>query len=377
LVYNYIMLDQELSLFHDTAPLFAITELQCPLPGPEVLWMASNAEQWLAAMQSVYGYAGNVHPQLLGGSPPSTPSLYDLFQDFLHDNLSRTGQPTLSPQQLRLILHPVQALLCHLHHVLSCFSDTPSNTRRTGARCVTKSSTLHRLEEVQVLLQKWYDISTAYNKENPDCPVMRCNLILYHLISINAVTDFLEIERFARREAPAFEHWDWDAPQLAKRFIFQREDAIFHCGQVFRLLRLIPKDRRPAWWSAAMYRATLVLWMDSISRIYSSRAQGNKRGDAARTPPLVPVIIDQATPEDPAINAYVWNGAGVAMLTWSDGTTLTLDKPADILAYAIQNIENGFSFRMGDGIKRKLIALGGNWNVDDILEAPPSENRGG
>lgn len=370
------MLDQELSLFHDTAPLFAITELQCPLPGPEVLWMAPNAERWLAAIQSVYGYTGHVHPQLLGGHPvpPATQSLNDLFQDFLHDTLSRTGQPTLSPQQLRLILHPVQALLCHLYHVLSCFSDTPS-ARRTGARCVTKSSTLHRLEKVQVLLQKWYDISANCNKANPECPVMRCSLILYHLISINAVSDFLGIERFARREAAAFEHWDWDAPQLAKHFIFQREDAIFHCGQVFRLLRLIPKDRRPAWWAVAMYRATLVLWVDSISRIYSSRAQGSSRQDTARTPRPVPVIIDQATPEDPAIDAYVWNGMGVAMLTWTDGTTVTLDKPADILLYAIQNIEAGFSFRMGDGIKRKLIALGRNWNVYEI-EASPADNRG-
>ena len=376
MVYNYIMLDQELSLFYDTPPLFAITELQCPLPGPEVLWMASNSEQWLTAMRSVYGCSASVHPQLLSGTPPATPSLYDLFQDFLHDNLSR-GQPTMCPQQLRLILHPIQALLCHLHHVLSCFSDTPS-TRRIGARCVTKSSALHRLEEVQVLLQKWYDISANHHKANPDCPVTRCNLILYHLISLNAVTNFLEIERFARREAFAFEHWDWDAPQLAKRYIFQREDAIFHCGQVFRLLRLIPKDRRPAWWSAAMYRATLVLWIDSVSRIYSSRAQGggSKRDPARTTPPPVPVVIDQATPEDPAINAYVWNGAGVAMLTWADGATFTLDKPADILMYAIQNIETGLSFRIGDGIKRKLIALGRNWNLDDV-EASPVVNVGG
>ncbi len=375
LVYNYIMLDQELSLFYDVAPLFAITELQCPLPGPEVLWMASNSEQWLTAMQSVYSCTTNVHPQLLSGTPSATPSLYDLFQDFLHGNLL-AGQPShspqqlsVSPQQLRLLLHPIQALLCHLHHVLSCFSDTPS-TRRAGARCVSKSSTLHRLEEVQLLLQKWYDISANYHESNPDCPVTRCNFIFYHLISLNAVTNFPEIERFARREAFAFENWDWDAPQLAKQYIFQREDAIFHCGQIFRLLRLIPKDRRPAWWSAAIYRATLVLWFDSICRLYSSRVHGNKR-DSPRTPQPMPVIIDQATPRDPAINTYVWNGIGVAMLTCTDGTTVTLDKPADILRYAIENIEAGLSFRIGDGIKRKLITLGCNWDVDNIETAQP------
>ena len=382
------MLDQELSLFYDTAPMFAITELQCPLPGPEVLWMAPNSAGWLSAMESVYGCIANVNPQLLS-TLPATPSLYDLFQDFLHDNLSRgqpptspsspQGQPatTLSPQQLRLILHPVQALLCHLQHVLSCFSETPSARRTGAARCVTKSSTLHRLEEVQVLLQKWYDIAARYGRAHPDCPDTRCNLILYHLISLNAVTDFLEIERFARREAfdvpmGGQQQWDWGAAQMGRRYVFHREDAVFHCGQVFRLLRMIPNDRQPSWWSAAMYRATLVLWVDSVCRVYAGGSgkrestAGVAGGGRTTTPMDVPVIIDQLTPEDPAINAYLWNGSGVAMLTWTDGTHLSLDKPADILSYAIQNIEAGFSLRIGDGIKRKLITLGNNWNMDDL-----------
>lgn len=359
LVYNYVMLDQELSLFHDAAPLFAITELQCPLPGPEVLWMSPNSEQWLSAMQSVYGCTTNVNPQLLS-APSVTPSLYDLFQDFLHDNLSRR-QPSLSPQQLRLILHPLQALLCHLGQMLSCFSDVLS-TRRTSARTVTKASTLLRLEEVQALLQKWYEMTLSYSKAHPGCPITRCNLVLYHLISLNSVTNFPEIERLARREG--FDGSYWELSLRYKRCIFQREEAIFHCGQVFRLLRQMPNDRRPAWWSAAMYRATLILWTDSISRIDPS-FQTDKRDDAGgeRSPP---VIIDQVTPEDPALVAYVWSGHGGAMLTRLDGSTITIDKPADILSYAVKNIESSFSSRIGDGIKRKLIALGHNWNVDSM-----------
>ncbi|KAL2258266.1 hypothetical protein VTK26DRAFT_8504 [Humicola hyalothermophila] len=359
LVYNYVMLDQELSLFHDTAPLFAITELQCPLPGPEVLWMAPNSEQWFSAVQSVYGCTTNVNPQLLS-APSVTPSLYDVFQDFLHDSLSRR-QPSLSPQQLRLILHPLQALLCHLGQILSCFSDALS-TRRTSARTVTKASTLLRLEEVQALLQKWYDMTLSYSKAHPGCPITRCNLVLYHLISLNSVTNFPEIERLARREG--FDGSYWELSLRYKRCIYQREEAISHCGQVFRLLRLMPNDRRPAWWSAAMYRATLVLWTDSISRI-DPNLQTDKRDDAGgeRSPP---VIIDQVTPEDPALVAYVWSGHGGAVLTRLDGTTFTIDRPADILSYAVHNIESSFSSRVGDGIKRKLIALGHNWNFDSL-----------
>ena len=52
LAYNWVMVDQELSLFHDTAPMLSITDLRCPLPSPELLWQSPNAERWLAATQS-------------------------------------------------------------------------------------------------------------------------------------------------------------------------------------------------------------------------------------------------------------------------------------------------------------------------------------
>jgi len=366
------MLDQELSLFHDTAPFFAITELQCPLPAPEVLWMAADSEQWVNAMQSVYGCSPNISPELLG-TPSITPSLYDLFQDFLQDNLSRRS-PTLSAQRLRLILHPLQALLCHLRQMLSCFSES-HNGRRTSTRTVTKASTLLRLEEVQSLLQKWYDLTMDYSKDHPGCPVTRCNLVLYHLIALNAVTNFPEIERLARREGLDGAGSSWELALRYKRCIFQREDAVFHCGQVFRLLRQMPNNRRPAWWAAAIYRPTLILWADSVCRLDPNfQAGDNGKRDADTSGPrraTTPVVIDQVSPEDPALVPYIWNGDAIPMLSYLDGTTMKLDNPADILAYAIRNIESGFSSRIGDGIKRKLVQLGKNWaRVDQAMAMP-------
>jgi len=358
LVYNYVMLDQELSLFHDTAPLLAITELQCPLPGPEVLWMAPNADRWVATMQSVYGCSVNLSPQLLSASLV-TPSLYDLFQDFLHDNLSRR-ETSLSPQQLRLLLHPLQSLLCYLRQMMLCFSDV-LGSRRTTARTVTKAS-MERLEDVQSLLQKWYELSMKYYESNPTCPVTRCNLVLYHLISLNTVTNFPEIERLARREG--FDGSHWELSLRHKHCIYQREEAIFHSGQVSRHLRLMPNDRRPAWWSAAMYRATLVIWADSISRL-DPNFQPDKHENAG-TGSTAPVLIDQVAPEDQAAISCLWRSDGVAVLTRSDGSYISLDKPADVLGYAIKNIEDGFSSRIGDGIKRKLIQLRSNWPVDGM-----------
>ncbi|KAM7185184.1 hypothetical protein V8F20_011908 [Naviculisporaceae sp. PSN 640] len=364
LVYNYVMLDQELSLFHDTAPLFAINELQCPLPAPEVLWSAQNSEQWLAAIQSYYGCTTNVNPQLLN-SPSLTPSLYDLFQDFLHDSLSRR-QGSLSPQQLRLILHPIQALLCHLRQMLTCFSDV-LGARRTASRTVTRASTLSRLEEVQQLLRKWFELTMTYYKANPACPVTRCNLVLYHLITLNAVTNFPEIERLARKENFDTTAPHWELSLRHKRCIYSREEALFHAGQTFRNLRLMPNDRRPAWWSTAMYRATLVVWVESICKLDPNFQTADKsQQNGTGSPGAGLVAIDQLAADDPSLGAYLYSNEGVGVLTTLEGGAVSLDKPEEILTYAVKNIESGFSSRIGDGIKRKLIALNDNWRVDAL-----------
>ncbi|KAF3057933.1 putative transcription factor cmr1 protein [Daldinia childiae] len=334
LVYNFVMVDQELSLFHDTAPMLSTSELCAPLPGPELLWMSANADQWVAAVQSIYGCTANVNPQLLTTPPSLTPSLYDLFQDLLNDNL-----PAYTTSQM-----------------LSCFSDV-MGTRRIGNRTGIKSSFESRRDEIQVLLQKWYELTITYYKANPTCATSKTNLVLYHLISLNAITNFPEIERLARREG--FDGSYWELSLRHKRCISQREEAIFHCGQVFRLLRRsMPRDRRPSWWSAGVYRATLILWTDSVSRLDPNFQKRDESGP--------PVPIDQVTPEDPAVITYLWNGEGVPVLTHQrDGTRASLEKPGDVLEYAVKTLEDGSS-RFTDGVRRKLVALSGNWQADGL-----------
>ncbi|KAI3322441.1 hypothetical protein HD806DRAFT_500039 [Xylariaceae sp. AK1471] len=360
LVYNWVMVDQELSLFHDTAPMLAVSELCAPLPGPEVLWMAGNADQWMVAMQSNYGCTANVNAQLLT-TPSLTPSLYDLFQDFLHDNLA-PRQASLTPHQLRLLLHPLQSLMCHLRQMISCFSDV-LNSRHTSSRIVTKASTQQRLEEVQGLLQRWSALSSAYAEAHPTCAVSKTNMVLYHLISLNAVTNFPEIERLARREGFDGTFPYWELSLRHKRCIYRREASIFHCGQVLRQLRAMPPDRQPSWWSAAVYRATLILWADSVSRLDPSFQRREETGS--------PVTIDQVPPDDQALTAYIWSGEGIPVLRHRPGSpAVSLDKPSDVLKYAVKMIEadGGLSSRFGDGIKRKLIALNHSWNVDELRD---------
>jgi hypothetical protein len=351
LVYNWIMVDQELGLFHDTAPILSITEIEAPMPSTERLWLAKDAVEWLNIYQEIHGCIDSTTSEVPPASHP--PSLCDLFQDLLHDNL-HGREEQLTPLELKLLLHPLQSLLCHLRQVLSCFSDVFSARRRS--RTVTKASTLLRLEEVQSLLQKWYDLCIVHARANPNCAVTQANLVLYHLISLNAVTSFPEIERLARKEG--FHGTFWDISTRHKRCIYQPEEAIYHCGQVLRLVRVMPKEGRPQWWSAAIYRASMILWVDSMSRVDPSQPKQHSGAS---------VVVDAVLPEHPSVARFLWSGDGVPMLTKRDGSLTGLDKPREVLTHCIDLFDEGVAVRISDGIKRKMQAMFTNWSNEQIF----------
>ena len=420
------MLDQELSLFYDTAPILSITDLQCPLPGPEIMWVAASADSWLAALQNSFDMPSNIDVHMLAGQS-FTQSLLELFQGFLQDGLSGR-QASLSPHQLRLLLHPLQSMVYHNRQILSCISgcfDTGSSTLANGTSR-TKSGTMERLHEVRALLQKWHELATAFEKAKPNCPVTQCNLVLYHLVSLNLAANFPEIERFARREGGR-----WEGPAGGLRNsggVLQRHEIVMHCGQVFKRLRLMPVDRRPNWWGAAVYRATLILWMDSISRlgpnfqpecgvgVGGSGGTGEAGNMAAAGAPSTAtngtaaaaaingtggnsngasgaaaaaggngnmasaagagagsrsvVVLDQGTPEEILAMAWCWGRDNPApVLTGQDGEAKALEWPSDVLSYGIDILDETVSSRIADGIRRKLRLLGDTWKIGEIRRA--------
>ncbi|TGO11936.1 hypothetical protein BTUL_0098g00400 [Botrytis tulipae] len=353
LVYNWVMVDQELSLFHDTSPIMSITELETPMPGIECLWLAKDANDWAAIVQQTYiGTDWLLNPNSIG-TPPVGPSLCGLFRDMLSDNIERRhGQ--LSPLQLKLLLHPIHSSLCHLHQALT-FNSEMYNPRQ-GTRSVTKASNLLRLQEAQSLLQKWYDLCEIHAKNDPSCQVTRANLVLYHLISLNAVTFFPEIERLARKE-------DFDGTSLElslryKRCIYNSGEAIFHCGQVIRLVTSMEKEGRPRWWSVAIYRATMILWLESVSHIDTYTRKCDKGS-------IFP--IDAVAPDHPSVKAYLWNGEGIPVLSKADGY-VELHRPNDVMSHCISLLEFGVTLPVSDGIRRKLLAFSKNWNMEIILQ---------
>lgn len=335
------MLDQDLSLFRDTAPLFATTEFTVPMPDTDRLWQAKNAVEWSSIFEQVHQLSGGYSSLGTGARPVS---LKELFKHFLDDDI----RMELTALQLRLLLHPLQSLVCNFTQLLSCFSEALGPRQRSKA--VSAASTRCRLEEVQNLLRKWFDLADRYLKSNPMCPMVQSALAMFHLISLNAVTNFPEIERLARKEG--FDNSYSQLMWFHKRCIYDVEEAIFHAGQVLRLIRGMAPSVRPPWWAGAIYRVALVLWTDSLTHTESiSPATG-----------LFPVpgpsfACDALLPDHTLVTRYLQKREGVPMLTKRDGSQISLDHSYNVLHYCVEVIDEGISNRFSDGIRNKLDRL--------------------
>ncbi|KAK5281393.1 hypothetical protein LTR16_006318, partial [Cryomyces antarcticus] len=344
LIYSWVMVDQDLSLFHDTNPLFSVTEFGAPMPDADRLWQAKTAGEWSGIFEQVHEFSGGYSSVGSGARPLS---LRDLFRHFLDDEIVSNGIE-MTPLQLRLLLHPLQSLVCQFTQLLSCFSDTISSRQRT--RAVTAASTRVRLEEVQAMLQRWYDLADRHCKANPMCAMMQANLVMFHLISLNAVTNFPEIERLARREG-----FDGTYQQLVwihKRCISDVEEAIFHCGQIFRLIRSMPRGIRPPWWSGAIYRVALILWTDSLTH-----NESNTPSNGLFPVPGPSFAVDALHAEHPLIVRYLSKREGIPCLTKRDGSQITMDHAFRVLSHCIDVIDEGVATRFSDGIRNKLERL--------------------
>lgn len=377
------MADQELALFYDTPALFSVTEFQAPMPDTDALWLAKSATEWSGIFEKVHEFSGGYSSVGCGARPLS---LKDLFRLFLDDEMfSQSMQMT--PLHMRLLLHPLQSLVCQYRQHVSCVSSDTTTGFRTRPKSATTTPTAAstrlrlRLEEVKSLLQRWYDLADRYIKSTPHplCPLMQASLIMFHLVSLNAVTNMPEIERLARREGlddavGARGAGDGGAgsagagyayPQLVwmhKQCISDVEEAVFHAGQVLRLVRQMPGSVRPPWWAGAIYRAALVLWCDSLVHndpvpSSSSPANGNlfATDDAASA-----FAVDALPPDHALVTRYLTKREGTPVLTKRDGSVLGLGDPFAVLFYCVDVVLEGISTRFSDGICNKLTSLAKN-----------------
>jgi hypothetical protein len=325
-----------MSLFYDTGPLASISDLKTPLPSVTELWQARSATEWWNRYERQQGL----------GSPSKAP-LCELFRSFVEGEWPQNAK--LDASELRLLLHPLQGIISHLRQFLRCFNDGKAQGK--VSRMKSKPVTFAREEEIQALLHSWYQLACNSMESSP---IMCSNLINFHLISLNALVDFPELERAARGNALD------DASLLLSctKLIHgdEIEEIVMHCGQVLKNIRAISMDFRPHWWPGAHYRVALIAWAASMTVTKMGTGPRDQQESEQGL-----FAVDTLTPEHPAVSRFLKRQGGVAAFSNADGSLVSLSSPKRVLAYFSDSLEEDLSMRLTNGTRNKLRRLAARW----------------
>lgn len=329
-----------MNLFHDRQPDLDINELNAPMPDHDALWNAPTLDAWRKTLIDIHQ-----------ANPPNSYrppcSLATLFKQFMKDEIPGKT-PILSYVELRLLLHPLQALIYHLNQSLMYFFNAGS--QRLLQRLLTQ------LEEVQFLLKQWYTIANRAGLNDKSSNYRRCNMVMYHLTCLNTVAYFPDIERLARGEThpDTFKESLW----TGKRCSEDSAQIWCHCGQVIRYFRQLPATARPYWWSASIYRVALYMWATDLV------CQTNRSASKNSANELEKIAVDAHSFDHPSILRYLRQQDSIPTLSYPDGTYMSTASPLDIVKYCIAILEGeATGSRLDDGIEARLSLLWERWST--------------
>jgi hypothetical protein len=352
LAHSWVLVDQEISLFYDIPPVLTISELETILPSDDSMWLAANADEWRQALCKTSNATGDWRAALL--LQPKY-SLRNLFQLLMENQLDRSDYRP-QPLHMRLLLFPLHILVTHLCQLLNCaLNDTQSPK---FSYLITQNSLMLRFEEIQHLMHRWLDSFQRINGQGARYHAMaHATLVLYHVINLNIFTAFNNLESFARGE---YSEWPSEnGAALPKSWIRAPEEALLHCGQIFRLFRGIEDELRPVWSAAAIYRATIVLWAYSISNLQDFRQRDN---ESLERNVLTDVPLDTLPMNDPSLQHFLRYGKGRPRFTAKDGTRIRLDDPRVVLMLGIETLDTGpLTSCFAEGVKCRLYAMATRW----------------
>ena len=345
LLYCWAMVDQELSLFHDTVPLFATSDFAAPMPDSDSLWYAKTANDWASTYQQEYTSAGTTMQKCTNGRPMS---LRDSFQQFTDTADTLESARGLTALQLRLLLHPLQALVAQFRQFSTCFP--LRSTKHTSAQVAAGStSASFELNDLQVVLCRWHELVKNYLATKNLCPLVHASLVLYHLISLNVMTNFSVIEQSVREEI-CFGKLEEPA-KTAQMGILDVPQAAYHCEQVIILARSMHRSIRPAWWSGAVYRACLILRCVMLTDPKGKIVQLNLCKSSCTTSLL---SLDKAFIQGHEPAAADTKAADSQE---QSGGLPNMHNARDVVSYCVSIIDEGSSTRLSDGIRAKLSVL--------------------
>jgi hypothetical protein len=368
MLHSWVAVDLEMSLFHDVPTKLDATLIQFPLPSMTI------ARQ--DARMAMDGWESDATPPSTVESiqAPGYTSLTRLFEALM------TGQ--LSPLQdipathLQLLLHPLQSLSMRLHQCL----DTFSNLQGPGGRPSTTINLASKafVDEHMILLARWRHLASivAARCENKST-ILASSLALHHLIVLNSLASFPEVERLtrlwtgSRTVTPTHSYQSWMRTASPEGLAL----LMFNCGQLLHVLRSIPPTKRPIWWPAALYRATLVLRqavisLNSMSAVamfgFSASAQVTPSGSSNF------VFLDQnvgpdTEDRDPGLQQFLGRLHGRPVLTSSDGNAVMLLSEISVLDHCVAMLEQHLLFdesAFARGVYEKLCELRSRWKPE-------------
>ena len=352
LLYSWVILVLEISIFHDVAPAFSVSDLSAVLPQDDDLWQARTAADWNALRKRPF------HVQL-------TLSLSELFGTHIQNGSPESLQ--LTSLHLRLLLYPIQSLVYNIQQFRSCMLF--EGTTRTMPRPSNKSRVGSRLGEAQILLSQWYNLHRLHVERvassNQHDIKITINLVLYHLISLDASVCFRCIEQLGYKALPRKTWGQQD------HCIEDAEETWIHCGQILRLLRRIPESLRPPWYSAAVYRVALISYANSMFLNMNESAQHTPASSYSSLTSLSTgdsdsnntkrhnenagvFAIDTLLPEDSRLEQYQKYGEGTPMLRRRSGTFVRIGDAANVLGCCMELLDDSDKSPFTAGIRERL-----------------------
>lgn len=329
------------------------SELKLRIPGIEKLFLASDSSEWHSIL---VGY-GKIDHELT-----NTPSFCTLFGWFLNNNITEERRHYLNLTTLRLLLHPLHAMVQNTREILSCLG--LQSSQRTFLP-VSRKSTEVRMEEVQSLLQRWLELFNLCFPEPSDerdgnnvNPRVVTVLLTYHVIYLNTVADFAEIEEIARQR---LSHAKIRQNFPCSAYVQDCEQALFHAGRIIYLLRCLEQKTCPPWTPAALYRATMILWATSV--LYGQSWDQNSS---------LYVTIDAqgyGDTEYDRVQMFHGNRINASISAWDNNSSkpvpilsgrernngpVFINNPTSTVESCLLVFDDGVSTRFSEGIRRKL-----------------------
>jgi hypothetical protein len=344
-----------MSLFYDSPPQVSVNHLQACMPQFEALWRCESGEEWLETWDARH----NMFKQPMSLEQPS---LRTTFRKLIEREILAEDSE-YSPTHLRLLLQPIQAIASHLYGCLTTIFHNGSGTNTGGFS--TNFASKAFLDEVKGLLQHWWTLNSFLISKNGNTVSSETahNLITYHLMYLNNLVCFSEIERLSRRE-PSNDVFQ-KSLCLRVRCAEDFTQVLFHCGQVLRLIHEMSEADLPAWWPAALYRISLALWIiikgNAVGTpTVSSVSAHGLHGDL--TSGTVPV--DRLGPDDGRLLNFVRHLEGVPVLTGADGRCTAISDANMVLAHCIGVLERIRAFSpLLTEVKSKLERMKDRWAI--------------